>query len=277
MFARFFGILAALWVLSALFGLLEYLWPALPGPRFWKRADARTDFGYWFFTPVVTQALSRGAVILVVVALGAASGVPLDKAHLQAFVSGTGQVSRQPVALQGLEVLVLADVLGYWSHRAFHSGWLWRFHAVHHSSTRLDWLSSVRVHPVNDVGSKVVHVAGLLLLGRALGFSPGLVAGTVPFFVLYAIMLHANVGWTFGPLRYVVASPAFHRWHHTAEEEGLQKNFAGLFPWLDALFGTLHLPKGRQPMRFGLPDYPRGLLPQLAAPFRGPPPSPPIS
>jgi sterol desaturase/sphingolipid hydroxylase (fatty acid hydroxylase superfamily) len=103
-----------------------------------------------------------------------------------------------------------------------------------------------------------------------LGFSPGVLAGYVPLLTFYAILLHANVPWTFGPLRYLLASPAFHRWHHTAEEEGRDKNFAGLFPFLDLAFGTFYLPEGRQPERFGLgrEEVPAGLVAQLAYPFR---------
>ena len=87
---------------------------------------------------------------------------------------------------------------------------------------------------------------------------------------LYAIGLHANVGWTFGPLRYVIASPVFHRWHHTSEDEGLDTNFAGLFPFIDLAFGTFHLPSDRLPTRFGLvhDDVPQGLFKQLLYPFR---------
>ena len=78
------------------------------------------------------------------------------------------------------------------------------------------------------------------------------------------------MSWAFGPFRYVLASPAFHRWHHTSEEEGLDRNFAGLFPWIDLLFGTFYMPEGRRPERFGLAheDVPEGLLAQLAYPFR---------
>jgi sterol desaturase/sphingolipid hydroxylase (fatty acid hydroxylase superfamily) len=79
------------------------------------------------------------------------------------------------------------------------------------------------------------------------------------------------VSWTYGPLRYVFASPAFHRWHHTSEEEGLDKNFAGLFPFIDVIFGTFYMPVERQPQRFGIlhNDVPEGLLGQLVYPFRG--------
>jgi sterol desaturase/sphingolipid hydroxylase (fatty acid hydroxylase superfamily) len=103
-----------------------------------------------------------------------------------------------------------------------------------------------------------------------LGFPPTILAGYVPFLSFYAVLLHANVRWDFGPLRYLVASPAFHHWHHTTEAEGLDTNFAGLFPFVDLLFGTFHLPRDRQPSAYGLldDDLPRGLLGQLAYPFR---------
>ena len=60
------------------------------------------------------------------------------------------------------------------------------------------------------------------------------------------------------------------RWHHTTEEEGLDKNFAGLFPFIDLLFGTFYMPPGRQPHRFGITndDVPAGLVAQLVYPFR---------
>jgi len=45
-----------------------------------------------------------------------------------------------------------------------------------------------------------------------------------------------------GPLRAVLASPRFHRWHHTSAKEGRDKNFAGLLPLWDILFGTYYMP-----------------------------------
>ena len=88
--------------------------------------------------------------------------------------------------------------------------------------------------------------------------------------LIYALLLHANVDWSYGRLRFVVASPTFHRWHHTSEEEGLDTNFAGLFPFIDLAFGTFYMPSGRRPERFGVTGeaVPDGLLAQLAYPFR---------
>jgi len=248
------------------FGSLEALRPAQPAQPRWRK-DSPTDLGYWFFTPLVTRAITRASLVVAVVLLALAAGVPLDKEHVRVYAAGTGRgLSRQPAWLQVVEVLVLGDLIGYWSHRLFHRPRLWPFHAVHHSSTQVDWLSSVRLHPVNDVLTRVLQAVPLVLLG----FAPGILAAYVPFLSLYAIFLHANVPWTLGPLRYALASPAFHRWHHTTQEEGLDKNFAGLFPVFDLTFGTFYMPPGRQPAAFGITGapVPSGLLAQLAYPFR---------
>jgi sterol desaturase/sphingolipid hydroxylase (fatty acid hydroxylase superfamily) len=118
--------------------------------------------------------------------------------------------------------------------------------------------------------SRIAQVLPLLLLG----FDYTLLGVYLPFLTFHtfhALLLHANVSWGFGPLRRVVASPVFHRWHHTSEAEGLDKNFAGLLPIWDLLFGTFHMPRGRQPALFGIraESVPTGLLAQLAYPFRG--------
>ena len=74
----------------------------------------------------------------------------------------------------------------------------------------------------------------------------------------------------FGKLGWLIASPKFHRWHHTSEEEGLDKNFSGLFPWIDMLFNTYYMPKDSLPRRFGLKDdhVPDGFWRQLLYPFQ---------
>jgi len=264
------GLAIGFLVLGVALWPLERLFAALPHQPMLRKGFT-TDLAYWAFTPLVTRGLTRAGVVVAVVVLAAAAGVPLDRTHVQAFLASPGAlVQRQPMALQVIEVLVLGDLVGYWTHRLFHhQSTLWRFHAVHHGSTELDWLSAVRLHPVNDVVSRVAGVVPVLLLG----FSPGILAGYVPFLTLYAIVLHANVTWSFGPLRYVLASPTFHRWHHTSEAEGLDRNFAGLFPVFDLVFGTFYMPPGRGPQRFGLAreTVPEGLLAQLAYPFRAQP------
>jgi sterol desaturase/sphingolipid hydroxylase (fatty acid hydroxylase superfamily) len=174
-------------------------------------------------------------------------------------------IANQPQWMLILEMLVFGDLIAYWSHRAFHSGRLWPFHAVHHSSRELDWLSSVRLHPVNEMLGRSLQVIPFVLLG----FPITLLVAYVPFLTFYALLEHANINWSFGPLRYVISTPLFHRWHHTSESEGLDKNFAGLFPFWDMLFGTFYMPDGQVPSEFGVhgQKFPETFVGQMIYPF----------
>jgi lathosterol oxidase len=84
---------------------------------------------------------------------------------------------------------------------------------------------------------------------------------------------HANVSFAFGPLRWLLATPQFHHWHHAAESEAVDKNFAVHLPVIDWVFGTFYLPGRRWPARYGLEGdpVPEGYGRQLVYPFlRGP-------
>jgi sterol desaturase/sphingolipid hydroxylase (fatty acid hydroxylase superfamily) len=68
-----------------------------------------------------------------------------------------------------------------------------------------------------------------------------------------------------------VATPVFHRWHHTFRAEGGDTNFAGTFPLWDLLFGTFRMPKGVLPEQYGMEgqsSFPREIIGQLVYPFR---------
>jgi sterol desaturase/sphingolipid hydroxylase (fatty acid hydroxylase superfamily) len=85
--------------------------------------------------------------------------------------------------------------------------------------------------------------------------------------VFQAVFVHANVRFRFGPLRWVIATPEFHHWHHANEPEHVNRNYSG-FPVVDALFGTLHLPK-RWPSSYGIDEpQPEAYLAQLQWSFR---------
>jgi len=253
----------ALVVGGAGFALLERLWPAVPRHR--SLAALRADLLWWFFTPLVTKALTRLAIVLAVVAAALALGRPLDRASLAAMLAPRAAIARLPMPAQLAGFLLVSDLAAYAMHRLFHHRPLWRFHAVHHSSTEVDWLSAVRIHPVNDALMRLAQAVPILLLG----FDPALLAGWVPVLAFQSILVHANVPWDFGPLRHVVASPAFHRWHHALDDEGIGRNFAALFPFIDLAFGTFHLPAS-EPKRFGAPgaDVPDDFAGQLAWPLR---------
>ena len=251
-------------VLSIVFWTLERWRPAAAVTK--RRAvDTRVDLAYWFFTPIVTRATTRIALALAFVIIAWSQGITFEDLRRVATSRQTW-ASTLPIAVQLPLILLIGDLLAYWTHRLFHGRRLWPFHAIHHSSKSVDWLSSVRLHPVNDAVARVVQVLPLYWMG----FNGTALAVFLPFLTFYALLLHANLSWSYGPFRDVIASPVFHRWHHTSEEEGRDRNFAGLFPFIDLAFGTFYMPPGREPLRFGVEpdDVPDGLLRQLAYPFR---------
>ena len=153
----------------------------------------------------------------------------------------------------------------YWSHRWFHGKTLWKYHAVHHSSEELEWISAARFHPFNlFLGSVLADVVLLFA-----GISPNVFLVLGPLTTAHSAFVHANLDWTLGPFKYVIASPVFHRWHHTAADRGGEKNFAATFPILDVIFGTFYMPAGQVPDQYGIEDrtFPQTFGSQLAHPF----------
>ena len=248
--------------LAVIFGIIERRGPRTV-LRQTRSRSFRTDLIYWFFTPLVAKTVSRISLGLALMALLPMVGRHFDVAEL---MHGYGPVARLPIWVQAVLVIALGDLIGYWNHRLFHGRSLWKFHAVHHSTEDLNWLSSVRVHPINDAVGKVVEAVPMVLIG----FQPAVVAAYIPLLTFYSIFVHADVSWDFGPLRYVIATPAFHRWHHSRRAAAIDKNFAGLLPLWDLLFGTFYLPRGQCPQDFGVKGggVPDGFLGQLLYPFR---------
>jgi sterol desaturase/sphingolipid hydroxylase (fatty acid hydroxylase superfamily) len=119
---------------------------------------------------------------------------------------------------------------------------------VHHASEDVEWISAARFHPINILlGVVAADVVALLM-----GITPYVFLVTGPFATISSAFVHANLNWTLGPFKYVMASPVFHRWHHTVEHG--DRNFAGTFPFFDLMFGTFYMPEGVYPENFGIGD-----------------------
>jgi sterol desaturase/sphingolipid hydroxylase (fatty acid hydroxylase superfamily) len=260
--ARFIRTLVLFFVLTVVFGILERFFPSVPNqPRL--RRGLSTDIVYWFFTPMVSQVLTMIAAAIVLLPIYVVLGRSLE---INSVLAGYGWVSHLPLWQQGLIVIVLGDFMGYWTHRINHTHpVLWNVHAVHHSAEVVDWLSAVRIHPLNDVFSKGVKAVPIMLLG----FSPLAVELYTPILSAYVAFVHANVPWRYGIFRYVIASPAFHRWHHEMDRQAWGKNYAGLFPIFDVIFGTFYVPR-KQPKEFGIDgeSLTDNFIGQMLYPFR---------
>jgi sterol desaturase/sphingolipid hydroxylase (fatty acid hydroxylase superfamily) len=85
----------------------------------------------------------------------------------------------------------------------------------------------------------------------------------------WGFFIHANVRWRFGPLERLIATPAFHLWHHTLSGPR-DRSFASMLPCWDWLFGTSHLPR-ELPADYGVDDpLPQTVLGQMVYPFLPP-------
>ena len=165
--------------------------------------------------------------------------------------------------------LIVAELGSYWAHRWAHrSPTLWRFHAIHHTPEHIDWLINTRAHPIDIVFTRLGGLVPLYLLGLDGGGSD---RGMVPVIIVligtvWSFFLHANIRWRFGPLEQLVATPAFHHWHHTNDDHR-DHNFAATLPIVDRLFGTLYLPD-HFPERYGIDHpVPPTLHDELVRPF----------
>lgn len=250
-------------LLALVFVPLERLVPARRQPLF--RPGWRTDIAYYFLSSLLPSKLVVLAVSLVVVALGAwlPRGLFPQLGELPAWV-------RLPAAI------LVAELGFYWGHRWMHaSPWLWRFHAVHHSAREMDWLVNTRAHPLDLTLTRLCGLLPLYLLGLArLG---GGTVDALPLAValatsVWGYFIHANVALRLAPLHTLVATPAFHHWHHdnVGSDGSRYRNFAATLPAMDMLFGTYRRPGADGPARFGTDEpVPSLMIDQLMAPLMG--------
>jgi len=248
----------SLWLvlLVAIFVPLERLFTLRPA-KLW-RAQTGVDLAWYFINSIVPAAIIAVPLSMAVRALQGTDPLGLYSAILT-----------WPLWVKLLAALIVNDIGAYWFHRWSHANpWLWRFHALHHSAEHVDWLTNTRAHPIDMVFTRMAGLVPVYLLGLGQP-TPGGSADTAALIIIsgtvWSFMIHANVWFRFGPLEWLISTPAFHHWHHTNDEHR-DHNFAAIFPLIDRAFGTLHLPKS-WPVVYGI-DAP--MDPSLAGQFLNP-------
>lgn len=168
---------------------------------------------------------------------------------------------------QLLLCILVADMMQYWTHRAYHEvPFLWRFHAVHHSTKTMDWLAGSRQHVLELIFTRVVVLGPLYVFG----FEKTVMDAYIIVVGFQAVFNHANVHLPWGPLKYVLVTPDFHHWHHSSDQAALDRNYAAHYAFLDYLFGTAVKTDQKFPDQYGvLGDYmPPGFVKQQLFPFK---------
>jgi lathosterol oxidase len=240
-------------LMTLIYSPFEVLWPAYPKQSIFRN-EWLLDVGYFLSTHLPIQ-ITSFLILLPATQLTAVLGVP----------GVLAAVGRLPWLVQVLLAILVADVAEYLVHRAFHSvPFLWRFHAIHHSSKALDWLAGSRSHLVDDV-----VVRAFILVPMMFVFPHDIIVVYLFFVTLHATWTHSNFNPTIKWLEPFLIFPRYHHWHHTSQKEAIDKNFAIHFPWIDRIFGTYYYPEDKWPESYGLDSekIPPGFWGQAFYPF----------
>ena len=242
---------------SMVFILIEKMFPLhREQPVF--RPHRQVDFTHF----IVNHLLVGLALLIVNFAIHRMFGW-LVYAPLQKWIGGL------PFFAELFLVLLVADLVQYWTHRAYHEiPFLWRFHAVHHSAEYMDWMAGSRLHLFELLTTRV-SILGVLYV---LGFTEAAMNVYIIVVGFQAVFNHANValpGVARAPLKWLIVTPDFHHWHHSSEREAIDRNYAAHFAFIDYLFGTAVKSDRRFPGKYGVVgDYmPATYIKQQLFPF----------
>ena len=250
-----------LWLVAlfAIFATLENIWGLHPQKLLRKAFGI--DLVYYFLSGFVPKLLLLIPFSLLASAVHKI--LPVDYYYW---------IEDSPILLRALAAMATGEIGTYWGHRWSHEiPFLWRFHAIHHSSEEIDWLVNSRAHPIDMLFTRFCGLVPMYALGLAQPMSGQV--DLVPLLVtivgtMWGFFIHANVNWRFGWLEWMISTPAFHHWHHTNDPpELIDKNYAAMFPWVDKCFGTFYLPR-QWPQKYGIDEpTPDGIAAQLLEPF----------
>ncbi len=249
-------------VVGFLFVPLERFFPARSEQTVF-RAEWQEDMFYYLVSSMLVQVL------------GFLTLAPSNYVNAQADLDAVrATIVALPFWLQVVIIMMATDFVQYWVHRAFHTfPVLWRFHAIHHSTKKMDWLAGARMHLI-----EIAVLRSLTALPMfTLGFKPEAIQGYLLIVYFYSSFIHANIGWKLGFLERFFVTPRFHHWHHGSDRAAIDINYASHFPIYDWLFGTHHLPETEWPEAYGVVGntVPRGYWKQFIYPFTKPKPEDP--
>lgn len=144
-----------------------------------------------------------------------------------------------PIGMELLIAILFMDFVGQYSvHYLLHRiKWMWKFHMIHHSDTKVDATTGTRHHPGDYVLREVFALIAVIIIGAPFAFYVVYRIASV-FFTYFS---HANIDMPIGidkVLSLVFVTPNMHKFHHHFERPWTDTNFGNMFSFWDRIFGT---------------------------------------
>lgn len=220
-------------------------------------------FNYYLFGLIIFAALSNTTSVLFSELAGS---IGMPRRYIFDFFHYF------PVWLQVIIFFMVRDFLQWCIHNLLHRiPFLWRFHKLHHSVREMGFAAHLRYHFMENV---VYQLIGFVVLSYILHFK--LEYGFYVYMIgtLIGHLNHANLGWDYGPLRYILNNPKMHIWHHVKElpkDHRKGVNFGISLSCWDYLFKTNYIPSDGRDVELGfegVENYPSNFFEQQIEPFK---------
>lgn len=196
----------------------EWLWSARLKKGYYRWVDTLSDMS----TGVLNQVFT---VLIGAIAIGLYSVIYnsfhfIEMVNLPWWMWGVG--------------LFASDISYYWFHRISHErNILWLMHVPHHQSEEYNFSVALRQGIVEFLGSMWFHLPWALL-----GFPPEWYFTCVGLNTVFQFFVHTRGIDKIPLIEGIINTPASHRVHHACDPHYLDKNYAGMFTFLDRIFGT---------------------------------------
>ncbi|WP_432671187.1 sterol desaturase family protein [Flavobacterium sp. SM2513] len=258
----FYGLIA----ISLVVWLLEMLFP-------WRKQQAvfRKDFWldlfYLFFNFFLLN-------LILLIALSSVTEQLLNDfvgvfgfelASIQLF-----SISELPKPVALLLFFLISDFLQWNVHRLLHTiPFLWKIHKTHHSVKEMAFAAHFRYNWMEPIVYKSLLYLPVILIGGV-----DLADVFIVHFITIAIghLNHANIGWDYGYLKYILNNPKMHIWHHSKKMPNKYGvNFGISLSLWDYLFKTNYIPFDGRDIELGFHDdeqFPTDFLDQELYPLK---------
>ncbi|MBE0393841.1 sterol desaturase/sphingolipid hydroxylase (fatty acid hydroxylase superfamily) [Flavobacterium sp. 7E] len=258
----FYGLIA----ISLVVWLLEILFP-------WRKKQAifRKDFWldlfYLFFNFFLLN------LILLIALSNITSQLINDFLSLFGFELTSIQLfslSQLPTPLALFAFFMISDFLQWTVHILLHRiPFLWKIHKTHHSIKVMGFAAHFRYNWMEPIVYKSILYLPIILIGGV-----DLQDVFIVHFITIAIghLNHANIGWDYGYLKYILNNPKMHIWHHSKEMPNKYGvNFGISLSLWDYLFKTNYIPTDGRDIELGFSDeneFPKDFIHQEFYPLK---------